>query len=66
MTETKVASDRTIYYKNPFPDLVKNEWLTVGMFIRMLFTGLPYSKLSHDVASAVDAEIERRIWIPKP
>jgi hypothetical protein len=65
MRGTKIAYDGTFYYKNPFPDLVKNEWLTLGMFIRMLFGGLPYSKLPDDVASAVDGEMERRIRMPR-
>jgi hypothetical protein len=65
MTESKVAADGRIWYKNSFPDLVENEWLTVGMFIRMLFTGMPYDELPDDVASAVDAEMTKRVGMPK-
>lgn len=61
-TNTKkiTGPDGTIWYKNPFPDFVEDDWLTVDNFIQLLFIGMPYKDLPEDLASAVDAEMTKR------
>lgn len=58
-TETKIMNGK-LYYKNPYPTRVRNEWLTADMIIRLLFVGFSYDNLPTDIQDAVDAEMFRR------
>jgi hypothetical protein len=58
MTETKVMNGKT-YFRNPI-EWVKNDWLDVESFIRLLFAGVPYSSLPVDIQKAVTVEMLKR------
>lgn len=59
MTETRVGADGKTYFKNPI-EWVKNDWLDVESFIRLLFAGVPFSSLPADIQKAVDDEMLKR------
>lgn len=59
MTETRVGADGKTYFRNPL-EWVKNDWLDVESFIRLLFTGVPYKDLPADIQKAVTDEMYKR------